>query len=190
MRLIHSLLLFFCLSACTSTTKIQPELYQIDIDEKYPAIGLLVNGGHHIDSGCYVNTCYQLYDRTPEFVSREFMKSKNFKNISFGNSDLDWVIDVNLGVSKRYVEGSGGVTLAATVLTLGVVPTSAKHEYEAYIQIIYKGKLIKEYEFIQLVDEVNSVLVDVQSSDSDAAMLLMSKFFKEIENRNPFLSKN
>ncbi|MPY26195.1 hypothetical protein [Shewanella sp. YLB-07] len=186
MKFIHMLVLVFLLSACTSTTKLTPESYQIDIDNKYPAIGLLVNGGHHIDSGCYANTCYDLHDRTPEYVSREFSKSKNFNGLFLDNSELDWIVDVNLGVSKRFVEGSGGATLAAMALTLGVVPTTAKHEYEAYIQILYKGVIVKEYEYIQLVDEINSVFVDVQSSDSDAAMLLMAKFFKEIEQRNPF----
>lgn len=186
MKLFFNLFLVFILSACTSTTKIVPEAFTIDREDKYPFVGLLVNGGHHIDSGCSVGTCYSLYDRKPEFVSREFNKSSNFKGLSLGNSQLDWVIDVNLIVSQRYVEGSMGASLAATVLTLGVIPTTAKHEYKAYIKVLYQGKSVKEYEYVQLVDEIDSVFVDVQSSDSDAAMLLMAKFFKDIELKSPF----
>lgn len=175
------------LSACTSSTSIKPEIYKTNISKKYPAIILMVNGGHLIDSGCYSGTCYRLEDRTPEFVLREFRKSNNFEKILINSEMTDWVIDVNLGWSKRYVEGSGNASLAATVLTLGMVPTQAKHEYEAYIRVLHNGQLVKEYEYTQIVDEVSSVFTNIQAADSDAAVLLISKFFKDIEYENPFL---
>ena len=180
-------ILVFLLSACTSVTIIKPVPFQINIKNKYPSIGLLVNGGHHIDSGCYSNTCYSLSDRTPELVSKEFYKTNNFKSILLQNQNLDWVIDVNLEMSKSYVEGSKEASLAATVLTLGVVPTTAVHEYTAEIKILYKNEHIKSYTYKQNVDDVNSVFVDVQSSDFDAAMLLMARFFQDIERNNPFI---
>lgn len=186
MRLFSIIILCCVMAACTSSTKLKPQDFQKNIADKYPVIGLQVSGGHHIDSGCFATGCYSLRDRMPEFVYREFRKSKNFSKIYRGSSEPDWVIAVDLWKSEAHLDGNGGAKLAATVLTLGVVPTTARHEYRATIQVYYKNDVVKSYEYVQIVDEVSSVLVDVQASDSDAAMLIISKFFSDIETESPF----
>ncbi|KKE83384.1 hypothetical protein [Pseudoalteromonas luteoviolacea] len=54
------------------------------------------------------------------------------------------------------------------------------HEYTVEIKALHQGGLIKSCSYKQNVDDINSVFVDIESSDFDIAMLLMARFLHDI----------